>query len=277
MPDLTIDRERSLGTPPDPNAVRTLYASPFADRYDTSADRWERLTCRPALTSFQQLLSTLPKRPLDVLDIGCGTGRNLRRLVAASVEIDRYRGVDNSERMLEHAAHNHPYSRAEFVEGDAIDALRETSPPDVILLTWVLSHQADPTALLDAATTALAPGGRILVLALTATDSLLGRAHAWRFRRFLHATPIHKSVLDRTSPSLLATSCSGLITVADIPRRTLDEKLARDVDQQITAHQSAAQENDRAKFIQAALCRHIASGAPAQIARHPDAFPAAGS
>ncbi len=222
MAELTFDRRRTTGARPDPEAVRRLYESRFADRYDTNADRWERLACRLAYNTFHQRLTTLPKRPLNVLDIGCGTGRNLERLAAAGVEVDRYIGIDNSERMLGVAMRRHPYSRARFVVGDAADALRSArsvGPPDLILLTWVLSHQADPAALLDASIAALAPDGRILVLALTETDRLLGRANAWRFRRFLHATPIPQSVLELASPSLHAPSCFGLVTVADVPWR----------------------------------------------------------
>jgi len=231
-----------------------LYESRFADRYDTNADRWERLACRSAYGIFRQRLATIPKHPINVLDIGCGTGRNLERLAAAGIEIDRYVGIDNSERMLREAMRRHPYSQAHFVVGDAMEALhsaRSVGPPDLILLTWVLSHQVDPAALLDAAANALAPGGRIIVLALTRTDRLLGRANAWRFRRFLHATPIDRSVLHLASPSLCATSSFGLVTVADIPSRTVDrstltdggamvEVLGNELDQTATASRAPA-------------------------------------
>jgi hypothetical protein len=86
-------------------------------------------------------------------------------------------------------------------------------------MTWVLSHHPDPAALIAAATNALAPGGRVLILALTASDTIMGRLHAWRLRRFLHSNPIDPAILHATSPSFLHVSCRGLITIAEIPRR----------------------------------------------------------
>jgi 2-polyprenyl-3-methyl-5-hydroxy-6-metoxy-1,4-benzoquinol methylase len=205
--------------PPDPHRVHDLYASRFVDRYDLGAELWERLTCGDALAAFEHRLRSLPKRSLRVLDVGCGTGRNLHRLAAAGIDIDNYVGVDTSERMLQRAATNHPYSRARFVSGDAIDTLGSEGKHDLIVITWVLSHHPDPAALIAAATNALAPEGRVLILALTASDTIMGRLHAWRLRRFLHSNPIDPVILRESSPSFLGVSCRGLITIAEIPRR----------------------------------------------------------
>lgn len=212
-------QQRRLIEPPDPRRVHDLYASRFVDRYDLGAQLWERLTCRDALAAFEHRLRSLPKRPLRVLDIGCGTGRNLQRLAAAGIDIDNYVGVDTSERMLQRAATNHPYSRARFVSGDAIDTLRTEGKHDLIVMTWVLSHHPDPAALIAAATNALAPEGRVLILALTASNTIVGRMHAWRLRRFLHSNPIDPASLHEALPSFLGVSCRGLITIAEIPHR----------------------------------------------------------
>ena len=216
---LDHQRRRRPVEPPAPRRVHDLYASKFVDRYDLGAQLWERLTCRHALAAFEHRLRSAPKRPLRVLDIGCGTGRHLQRLAEAGIDIDNYVGIDTSERMLQRAATNHPYSRARFVYGDAIATLRSEGKQDLIVMTWVLSHHPDPAVLIAAATNALAPGGRVLILALTASDTIVGRAHAWRLRRFLHSNPIDPVILHEASPSFLGVSCRGLITIAEIPRR----------------------------------------------------------
>ena len=216
---LDHQQRRRLIEPPDPRRVHDLYESRFVDRYDLGAQLWERLTCCEALAAFEHRLRSLPKRPLRVLDIGCGTGRNLQRLAASGIDINSYLGVDTSERMLQRAATNHPYSRARFVSGDAIDTLCSEGKQDLIVMTWVLSHHPDPAALIAAGTNALAPEGRLLILALTASDTIVGQVHAWRLRRFLHSNPIDPVILHEASPGFLGVSCRGLITIAEIPRR----------------------------------------------------------
>ena len=211
---------RAQASGPDPRSVRDLYESRFVDRYDLRATIWERLTCRTALDAFDRRLRRLPERPLDVLDLGCGTGRNIHRLAAARIEARNYTAVDASTRMIDRARRNHPYTRVRFVHGDGIEEARVTHGADLVLLTWVLSHHADPAALLAAARSALAPDGRLLVLALTDSPQLAGRAHAWRFRRTLHADPIDPAILGNCSPDAVHVSCSGLITMAEFAGST---------------------------------------------------------
>lgn len=121
--------------------------------------------------------------------------------------------------MLQRAAANHPHSRARFVSGDALETLHSESKHDLIVMTWVVSHHPDPAVLITAATNALAAEGRVLILALSASDTIVGRAHAWRLRRFLHSNPLDPVILPEASPGFLGESCRGLITIADIPRR----------------------------------------------------------
>lgn len=212
-PENRVERLSEPG--PSSRTVQALYESRFADRYDARARVWERLTCEPALAALEQRLRSLPNKPLDVLDLGCGTGRSLSRLAAAGVDVGTYTAVDSSARMLERARRNHPYSRVRFVHGNATEEARLTSGADLVLLTWVLSHQPDPADLLAAARHALSPDGRLLVLALTASPRLTGRAHGWRFRRTLHAHPIDPDVLTSQTPTFVHVSCAGLVTMAE--------------------------------------------------------------
>ena len=212
--------QRYLHRAPDPARVHELYASRFVDQYDTRAALWERWACRRALQAFERRLSLLPKRPLRVLDVGCGTARNLRRLARAEVEVESYLGVDSSTHMLRRASLEHPYTRAEFAHCDAIDALSDGSRYDLIVVTWVLSHHDDPEALLSAATNALSDSGRLMILALTANCSFVGRLHAERFRRILHARPIDPALLELTPPIYQHVSAGGLMTMSEIASRT---------------------------------------------------------
>lgn len=206
---------------PSHDSVTTLYDSVFVNRYDMSAALWEWVFCRKALHAFDGRLRRLPQRPLRVLDLGCGTGRNLHRLERAGVAVSHYTGVDRSARMLRRADRNHSQRRLDFVVGDAVDVALNSSGYDLVLATWILSHQPEPELLLHAARSALAPEGRLLVLAITDTERIAGRVHSWRFRRRLHATPIEPELLAGTSPAQLVVGGSGLTSYADVdPLRT---------------------------------------------------------
>ena len=122
--------------------------------------------------------------------------------------------------MLRRARLEHPYSRADFSQGDAIEALTDGATYDLIVVTWVLSHHDDPEALLLAATNALSNSGRLMILALTANCSLIGRLHAERFQRILHARPIDPALLEQISPIYQHVSAGGLMTMTEIAART---------------------------------------------------------
>ena len=63
----------------------------------------------------------LPSPDLDVLEVGCGTGRIYERLVPRLIPNERYTGVDVSERMLEIARGKFPEARFLAGDGYALD------------------------------------------------------------------------------------------------------------------------------------------------------------
>lgn len=198
---------------PRPEDVSALYESRFGASYDMRASCWERTLSRRAGHQFHQRLRSLPSVPLRVLDLGCGTGRNLGRLHAANVALDSYRGIDGSRTMLAAAVRNHPYSLAEF---DLVDDLRTATEDryDLVLCTWVLSHLSDPVRTLREALGLVAPGGHLVIAALTSTPHPIGAMLARNYRRRLHASPIEPSILAEAQPLHLHTGLFGLTTIA---------------------------------------------------------------
>lgn len=75
---------------------------------------------------------------LDVLEVGCGTGRIYERLVPRLVDNARYTGVDVSERMLEIARERFPQAR--FLAGDGYRLQFADGAFDVVLAFEVLGH-----------------------------------------------------------------------------------------------------------------------------------------
>ena len=198
----------------DPS-VAALYESNFAQHYDLRAQLWEQLVCREAVTAFHQRLRQLADRPLRVLDLGCGTGRNLQRFAAASLQISSYTGVDSSHRMIDIAHRRHPYGLAEFRQTDVDSALATHERYDLITATWLLSHHPEPANLIRKATERLDHNGWFLALAITASHRPRARLHGWRFKRSLHSHPVQPELLHSDTLSFEHISANGLITLTE--------------------------------------------------------------
>ncbi|MGW3648307.1 class I SAM-dependent methyltransferase [Streptomyces sp. NPDC000878] len=108
-----------------------------------------------------RLLSWLPDRPADILDLGCGTG-SLSLL--ASEQGHRVTGVDASPAMVEQARGKLAGRAAVFLVGDA------AAPPvgeerfDVVLVRHVLWTLPDPARVLRHWQGLLRAGGRLVLV-----------------------------------------------------------------------------------------------------------------
>lgn len=76
-----------------------------------------------------------------ILDLGCGTGANLSRILRLGIPIGRYVGVDTSPAMLQHARQKFSsLKNAEFYIGDIERLSFGDSTFDFALSTWALEH-----------------------------------------------------------------------------------------------------------------------------------------
>ena len=115
-----------------------------------------------------------------VLEIGCGTGRNLAHLVKAVGSSGRVYGVDCTEGMLARA---HILSRKKGWQNVVLllhDAQELELPEHVNAVLFSLSYSVipDPRKALDRAWSYLRPGGRVVIL-----DSPIPSGAFWRIAR----------------------------------------------------------------------------------------------
>lgn len=113
-----------------------------------------------------------------VLEVGCGTGRNLGLLVEAAGPDGEVHAVDISTAMLERAQRLVDRRGWANVRLSAQDAARLTGPAGLDGVLFGLSYAVlpEPRAALDAAWRLLRPGGRMVIVEGRLPDNRLGRA-----------------------------------------------------------------------------------------------------
>jgi ubiquinone/menaquinone biosynthesis C-methylase UbiE len=137
------------------------------------------LTRLPVLLGRHRLPRLVPDAA-RVLEVGCGTGGNLRRLSAAAGPLGKVIGLECAPAM---------WSRARRLEGQGIQVLlgdyladfAGTPPPDVVVFSYSLSMMPDYRAALEHAWQSLPRGGRVVVLDFLNTGFELLRR---RFARY---------------------------------------------------------------------------------------------
>ncbi len=177
----------------------TPSAGPAMDRIYRRQRFVYDLTRRYYLLGRDRLISDLAPGKGTVLEMGCGTGRNLVRAAAAHRDASFY-GIDISTVMLATAqaalVRAGLTDRVRIAEADAttLEAASLFGRPgfDRVFFSYVLSMIPDWRAALDRAVDALAPGGRLLVVDFGQQDGLppafRGGLFAWL--ALFHVHPI---------------------------------------------------------------------------------------
>lgn len=182
-----------------PGAVRQLSHAETASGYDAWSETYDEAG-NPMVAASEWALDRAPLdcAGLDVVELGCGTGRHLARVLAAGAR--SYLGVDPSRGMLERARARFVDPRARFLEGDAT-ALAPASC-DLVLVVLVLEHVTDLAGTMRAIARALRPRGRLriveihpsLVAAGTVAHFAAGDAEV-RFASTAHEVPALRAAI----------------------------------------------------------------------------------
>jgi S-adenosylmethionine-diacylgycerolhomoserine-N-methlytransferase len=164
--------------------------------------RWQRhiydVTRLPYLLGRDKLITQLrPPSGAHVLEIGCGTGRNLIRVARAYRDVECY-GVDVSNAMLETARRSIKSAglehRIRLAQADAetLDPQRLFGRPafDRIMISYALSMIPPWRRVLAHATTLLAPNGTLGVVDFGDQAGLPAwfRALLFRWLEWFHVT-----------------------------------------------------------------------------------------
>ena len=212
-----------------------MMASAIEPQTDDIRDRMDRmyrpqkyvydLTRKYYLLGRDRMIAELAVRPgQSVLDIGCGTGRNLA-LIGQRYPAARLFGLDAAEPMLEVAARKlerasvrASLARAVAEELDPEALFSEPRGFDHVTISYCLSMVDDPEAAVRAAAGALAPGGMLHIVDF----GDMARLPAW-FRGLMvgwlarfHVQ--HKPIVGPTLRAL-AEADGGTVQIVEIARR----------------------------------------------------------
>ncbi|MEU7725518.1 class I SAM-dependent methyltransferase [Streptomyces sp. NPDC040724] len=146
----------------DRTELITAYWDAAAATFDEEPDHG--LRAEDTRAAWARLLrSVMPDRPVDVLDIGCGTG-SVSLLLAESGH--RPTGVDLAPRMIEQARTKFETAglAGRFLVGDAMAPPTGEQRFDVVLARHLVWTLPDPEAALRAWVTRLRPGGRLVLV-----------------------------------------------------------------------------------------------------------------
>jgi S-adenosylmethionine-diacylgycerolhomoserine-N-methlytransferase len=175
----------------------------FLNRYYGQVRHLYDVTRKYYLFGRDTALRQLCEEPWErLVEIGPGTGRNLRKLHAMRPNA-RLGGLEASDVMLAHARARCPWATLEqgFIDADQVKLELLGAPPDRILFSYCLSMVQDPIKALHNARRALAPGGSIVVVDF-ADGAGLPRALRDGFGRFLrsfHVTPLDEGLFGRSA------------------------------------------------------------------------------
>lgn len=166
-----------------PDAFETAWRTRFERFARTYTDEalisgWSSEGLRRRLALFELILSTLSLRESSsVLDLGCGAGTYVRRLVRLG---HRVVGLDYSLPSLKRARAADLAGKGRYVAGDAYALPVVTASMDLVVSIGVLQALARPRAAIAEMARVLRPGGFLVV------EFLNARCLPGRVRRALH-------------------------------------------------------------------------------------------
>lgn len=207
---LAVLRQAPVGVPALYRAVASLY--------DTAVPFWRDWLYPDAYRDLDQALITHLPPEGHVLDLGCGTGANLERLLALGLPFAAYTGVDLSPDMLAQARARFDHvANADFQQLDLLADPLPEGPFDLIVSTWAFEHLPDPEAVVTKAWTRLRPGGHVVLLTEVEADAPAGarwaRLLGW-MGRFFSARLLHEDEYRRFPGLVSVDRFSGPLPLA---------------------------------------------------------------
>ncbi|MFC1723332.1 class I SAM-dependent methyltransferase [Nanoarchaeota archaeon] len=196
--------------------VQAWYSLLGARWYNPFKAVWTWAVCRKAEREFVQLLKENGKG-MRILELGCGTGINIGRLLDNGVEFKSYLGYDFNESMLRISRKR--FGDVKNVSLEQKDVTKKVSGKhDIIISTWVFSLLEDRVGLVKGKYANLTKGGRMFLIFLTKPKWYI---HFWMFPWiwFFAARYVSQSEIDAfPGRKKVRTWAGGITTLVEIQK-----------------------------------------------------------
>lgn len=151
-----------------------VHYSAFNRFHEVMAEESDQTVGAALVEHILPLASGVPEalaRGIDVVDVGCGSGRSLLRMAEAFPK-SRFAGYDFSEQAIEAGRAEAARRGLKNVRFEIKDAARigESQAYDLITAFDAIHDQADPVKVLDQISAALRPGGTFLMQDISASS-----------------------------------------------------------------------------------------------------------
>ncbi len=198
--------------------VQSLYHLGHATWYDPFRILWTRIVEHTLEKDFLKTLQRSITSKTKIVEIGCGTGINVGRILSLQKPFTSYLGIDFSPDMLAVAKQKYHQKKILFREGD----IRTISLPkkyDLVLSTWVLSHIPAPAALVNRFYTNLGNDGTMLLVFLTKPHWSVSFWFS-PFMRLYHSQYVSEEEIQKMLGMKIKKSyCAGLATFVQIKKK----------------------------------------------------------
>lgn len=150
-----------------PTSVQRLYHLGHATWYNPFRKIWTKLVERKLEKDFLQVMEKNVHPSTRILELGCGTGINIGRVLALQKPFHLYYGIDFSEDMLAIAKQKYrDRKNVHFLSGN-LETISTPQRYDFVLCTWVLSHLKKPSFVINRFYKNLAKDGTMLLIFMT--------------------------------------------------------------------------------------------------------------
>ncbi len=170
----------------------------FAPFYDPFRVLWRRLAVE-GMEDFleRELLPHYLTPEGKILDLGSGTGANLKRLDRLGLGFKSYVGVDLSRGMITQAKKkSRGREEVSFLRGDITGLPLRDGSFDLVISTWVFSHLQRPLRVVEEGLRVLKEGG-YLILLFWKRASFPFNVLAWPFESLFKFKGVRKEVWEK--------------------------------------------------------------------------------